>query len=219
MIIDMHVHTKLSGDSSATAEEYCRAIEKFRRHHPFDGIVITEHRVYHPNEAYQEIAEKYEMLIFQGIEVDADFGHLLLYGITDEFLRTIDISQRHLSSEEVIHTLADCGGIAIPSHPFRESGYGAALKAHTNTLNGITIIEELNGTNTAEQNGKAIDLIGKNGLRGIGGSDAHYANKHWFLSCATAFANPIHTMADLVKELRKGDFKPITIDNTVLGDF
>lgn len=219
MIIDMHVHTKLSGDSSATAEEYCRAIEKFRHHHPLDGIVLTEHRMYHPNEAYEEIAEKCGILIFQGIEVDADFGHLLLYGITDEFLSAIDISERHLSSEKVIHTITDCGGIAIPSHPFRESGYGSALAAQTEALNGITVIEELNGTNTTEQNRKAIDLIGKNGLRGIGGSDAHYANKHWFLSCATAFNNPVHTMADLLKELRKGDFEPITLDNTVLGDF
>ncbi len=219
MIIDMHVHTKLSGDSSATAEEYCQVIEKYRHHHPFDGFVLTEHRVYHPSGTYEKIAEKYGILIFQGIEVDADFGHLLLYGVTDEFLRTIDISQRHLSSKEVIDTIAGCGGIAVPSHPFRESGYGNALGKQTDTLNGITIIEELNGTNTAEQNRKAIGLTGRNGLRGIGGSDAHYANKHWFLSCATAFHNPVHTMADLLKELHQGDFEPITLDNTVLGDF
>jgi len=219
MIIDMHVHTKLSGDSSATPEEYCRAIEKYRPYHPFDGIVLTEHRTYQPNKTDQEIAEEYGVSIFHGIEVDADFGHLLLYGITDGFLRAIDIAKRHLRSEEVIGAISDCGGIAIPSHPFRESRYGVALEAQTKALRGIAAIEGINGTNTAEQNEKATSLIARNGLKGIGGSDAHYANKHWFLSSATAFHNPIHTMADLLRELRSGDFEPITLDNTVLGDF
>ena len=215
----MHVHTKLSGDSSATAEEYCRIIQKYRHYHPFDGIVLTEHRMLPPGRTYEKIAEKYGILILKGAEVDADFGHLLLYGITAEFLRAVDISQRRLNSKEVIHIITDCGGIAIPSHPFRESRFGTALETQTKALNGITAIEEINGTNTAVQNKKATDLIEKNGLKGIGGSDAHYANQHWFIRCATAFNNPVHTMADLVKELRKGDFEPITFDNTVLGDF
>ena len=219
MIIDMHVHTELSGDSSATVEDYCRAIKRYRQYHPFDGIVLTEHRIYHPNEEYRRIGEEYGIVILQGIEVNSDLGHLLLYGVTDHFLERIDITRLGLKCHEVITTMADCGGIAIPAHPFRESGYGKALIREAKKLNGIKIIEEQNGSNTAEQNSQARALVKGNGLRGIGGSDAHYVNQHWFLNCATQFDNPIHSNEDLVTALRSGDFRPVTLDKSVLGEF
>ncbi len=219
MIIDMHVHTKLSGDSSATVEDYCRIIKRYRRYHPFVGIVLTEHRVYHPNEEYRKIAEEYEIVILQGIEVNSDLGHLLLYGVTDRFLRTIDITSLGLKCQDVIKTMADCGGIAIPAHPFRESGYGNALIREEKRLDGIKIIEEQNGSNTAGQNNQAIALVKGNGLKGIGGSDAHYGNRHWFLNCATQFDNPIYTNEDLVTALRSGNFRPVTLDKTAMGEF
>jgi histidinol phosphatase-like PHP family hydrolase len=45
MILDMHVHTQISRDATATVEEYCEAIVKYRRSFPIDGFVLTEHRV------------------------------------------------------------------------------------------------------------------------------------------------------------------------------
>lgn len=219
MIIDMHVHTKLSGDSSATVEEYCRIIQRYRRYHPFDGIVLTEHRVYHPNEEYEKLAERYGIVILNGIEVNSNLGHLLLYGITDHFLQKIDITRLALNSRDVIRTMMDCGGIAIPAHPFRESAYGNALTQGEERLDGITIIEEQNGSNTADQNLQASSLVKRNGLKGIGGSDAHYVNRHWFLNCATQFDTPVSTMDDLVRALRTGSFRPVTLDKSVLGEF
>jgi predicted metal-dependent phosphoesterase TrpH len=219
MIIDMHVHTEISGDSSATVEKYCRAIQRYRQYRPFDGIVLTEHRVFQSDDAIQRIGEKYDIMIFQGIEIDADFGHLLLYGITDQFLRWIDITQRRIESKKVIKIINDCGGIAIPAHPFRESNYGTALTAHNETLNEIKVVEEMNGSNFADQNEKAEALVERNGLKGIGGSDAHYVNKIWFLNCATEFDNQIRNVEDLVRELRHGHFRPVTLDSSVLEGF
>ena len=66
MIIDMHVHTKSSLDSPATAEDYCKAIKRFKKYHPFDGIVLTEHRVYN-----EEEDEEYQNIVF--------FGKLLIF--------------------------------------------------------------------------------------------------------------------------------------------
>ena len=87
MIIDMHLHTKASLDSPATVEEYCRAARRFRKYHPFDGIVLTEHRFYDEENSYRRIADKYGILIFKGIEMDTDLGHLLVYGVTQKFLK------------------------------------------------------------------------------------------------------------------------------------
>ena len=219
MILDMHVHTELSGDSSATVEKYCRAIQKYRQYRTFDGIVLTEHSIYDRQGSYQKIGEKYHILVLQGVEVDTKLGHLLVYGITDTFLRKIDISRKNLNSEKVIKTINDCGGIAIPAHPFRASKYGEALLRHDAEVNEISVIEELNGSNSSEENSSATTLVEQNGMEGTGGSDAHYANRIWFLNSATEFDNPISTMEDLVKELRYGHFRAFAIDNSMLGEF
>jgi len=219
MIFDMHVHTALSGDSSATVEDYCRAIQRYREHHPIDGIAITEHRLYRGDEVYKKIGDAYGVVILQGIEVNADLGHLLLYGVTNRFLDRFDISSLRLESRNVIEAMDAYGGIAVPAHPFRESRYGEMLNVNEDRLSGITVVEERNGSNTSEQNRKAEELVAGNGLKGIGGSDAHYANRHWFLNCATEFDGEIETIDDMVGALRNGSYRPISLNGSVLEDF
>jgi len=219
MIIDMHVHSEVSVDAEATVEEYCRVIQRFRAFHPFHGIVLTEHRQMKPNPEYRKLAEQYDVLIFQGVEIDANLGHMLLYGMTDAFLKKVDITHRGLKEQMVLDTLRECGGIAVPSHPFRGSAFGAALETGQESVKGIKIIEEFNGANFPGENELASQLVARNGLKGIGGSDGHFVDKRWFLTCATEFFNPIRTMEDMVSELYTGNFRPVMLDNSVLGDF
>jgi predicted metal-dependent phosphoesterase TrpH len=209
MILDMHVHTRASLDATASVEDYCRALVDYRRIYPVDGFVLTEHRVIDRTIDYRRLGERYGLVIFQGVEVDGDFGHLLLYGVTDECLRYIDIANRRLPDREVVRIMKECGGIAVPAHPFRESLYGRALEQGQEWVAGVEIIEQLNGANTAEQNAKAGAVMARHGLRGIGGSDAHYVN--WFLKCATAFERRVDTMEELVAELYAGRFTPIQL--------
>jgi predicted metal-dependent phosphoesterase TrpH len=219
MIIDMHVHTQASGDSSATVDKYCRLVRRYRKDHPFHGLVITEHGIYDQPMTYQKIAEKFDVLILQGVEVDTNLGHLLLYGITTGFLKQVDVSRRNLNSQKVIKTINDCGGIAVPAHPFRSSLFGRALTRGEINRDEVSIIEELNGGNSGEENKKATGLIEQTGLKGIGGSDAHFANRVWFLNCATEFENTIDTVETLVKELRSGHFRAIPLDHSSLEEF
>jgi predicted metal-dependent phosphoesterase TrpH len=207
MILDMHVHTQCSRDATATVEEYCRALLQYRDICPVDGFVLTEHRVIDRSIDYRKLADQYDIVIFQGVEVDGDRGHILLYGVTDECLRYIDISDRRLNDREVIHIVKECGGIAVPAHPFRESLYGRALDDQQPWVAGVEIIEQFNGANTEAQNAKASAVVARDGLRGIGGSDAHYVN--WFLKCATLFERRVETMQELVAELYAGNFAPI----------
>ncbi|MBI4767923.1 MAG: PHP domain-containing protein [Deltaproteobacteria bacterium] len=219
MIIDMHVHTQASGDSSATVDRYCRLIKRYRKFHPFHGLVITEHGIYDRQMTYRKIAARDDVLIFQGVEVDTNLGHLLLYGITSRFLQQVDVSRRMLDSQKVIKTINDCGGIAVPAHPFRSSIFGRALTKKEIKLDEVRIIEELNGSNSGEENKKATRLMEQTGLRGIGGSDAHFANPVWFLNCATEFENTVHTMETLVRELRSGHFRAIPLNRSSLEEF
>jgi predicted metal-dependent phosphoesterase TrpH len=222
MILDMHVHTQISRDATATVEEYCEAIVRYRERFPIDGFVLTEHRVIDGSIDYRKLGDKYGIQIFQGIEVDGDFGHILLYGVTDECLRYIDITNRRLNDREVVRIMKECGGIAISAHPFRESLHGKALEEKREWVTGVEIIEQFNGANSAAQNAKASALVARDGLRGIGGSDAHYVN--WFLKCATVFERQVETIHALVEELYAGRFTPIHLpqpadagDNRRLG--
>jgi predicted metal-dependent phosphoesterase TrpH len=207
MILDMHVHTQISRDATATVEEYCAALVKYRECFPVDGFVLTEHRVIDGTTDYRKLGDKYGVRIFQGVEVDGDFGHILLYGVTDESLRYIDLANRRLNDREVVRIMKECGGIAIPAHPFRESVHGKALEEKRDWVAGVEIIEQLNGANSEVQNARASAIVARDGLRGIGGSDAHYVN--WFLKCATAFDRQVETMQALVEELYAGRFAPI----------
>jgi predicted metal-dependent phosphoesterase TrpH len=209
MILDMHVHTRVSRDATATVEEYCEAILKYRESFPIDGFVLTEHRVIDGSIDYRKLGDRYGIQIFQGVEVDGDFGHILLYGVTDECLRHIDLANRRLNDREVVHIMKECGGIAIPAHPFRESLHGKALEEKREWAAGVEIIEQFNGANSEVQNARASSLIARDGLRGIGGSDAHYVS--WFLKCATVFERQVGTMQALVEELYAGRFTPLQL--------
>lgn len=209
MILDMHVHTQISRDATATVEEYCQALVQYRTIYPVDGFVLTEHRVIDHSIDYRKLGEQYGLLIFQGIEVDGDFGHILLYGVTDKCLRHIDITSRRLNDRDVIRIMKDCGGIAIPAHPFRESIHGRALEEKRDWVAEVEIIEEFNGANTDVQNAKASAVVSRDGLRGIAGSDAHYVN--WFLKFATVFERRVETTQELADELHAGRFVPIQL--------
>jgi len=209
MILDMHVHTCISADATATVEEYCRALQAYRKFYPVDGFVLTEHRVFDRSMDYQRLGDRYGLVIFQGVEVDGDLGHILLYGVTAEFLRAVDITDRRLKDQEVLRIIRECGGIGVPAHPFRESVYGKALEGKRDWTAGVEVIEQLNGANTEEQNAKASAVIARDGLRGIGGSDAHYVN--WFLQCATVFERRVETIEELAQELAAGRFAPMRL--------
>lgn len=215
MILDMHVHTQISRDATATVEEYCETLLKYRDIYPVDGFVLTEHRVIDRTIDYRTLGERYGVVIFQGVEVDGDFGHILLYGVNDECLRYIDLANRRLNDREVVHIMKESGGIAIPAHPFRESLYGRAFEQRKDWVAGVEIIEEFNGANTVEQNAKASAIVARDRLRGVGGSDAHYVN--WFLKCATRFEHHVETMPELVTELYAGRFTPIQLPPSPVG--
>jgi len=209
MILDMHVHTRVSRDATATVEEYCRALQAYREVYPVDGFVLTEHRVIDRSIDYRKLGERYGLLILQGVEVDGDFGHILLYGVTDEFLRHVDITDRRLKDREVIRIIKDCGGIGVPAHPFRESLYGRALDSKQAWVTDVEVIEQFNGANTEEQNARASAIIARDGLHGIGGSDAHYVN--WFLTCATVFERRVESMEAVVAEIAAGRTTPLRL--------
>jgi predicted metal-dependent phosphoesterase TrpH len=112
------------------------------------------------------------------------------------------VSRRNLNSQKVIKTINDCGGIAIPAHPFRNSHYGRALTKREINSDEISIIEELNGSNSGEQNKKATALIERTNLRGIGGSDAHSAK---YVGFGITYIDAEPTISSILSAIRTGN--------------
>ena len=211
MLIDLHVHTKLSSDSNVAAEQYLEAIAN--NDIRLGAICFTEHRLFPDddeiNRTYAELSERFGVQIFKGVEADTNLGHLLIFGVTREVRRRFDLDSRLLRAEHVIEVIHGEGGIAIPAHPFRDSGYGVRLDGLLAKLGpALGAIEAVNGQNSHEQNAAAMAMAEKLGLTALGGSDAHFSTANWFLTCATELDREVSTVEELCAELRAGRARP-----------
>src|ERR1700731_2215120 len=197
MIAGLHVPTKLSSDSNVAPEQYLEFAKTSGR--GLGAICFTEHRLF-PNDAeverlYSELAERFQIAIFKGIEANTDLGHLILFGVNHEVMRRFDLTARMLKSDSLIEVIHHEGGVAIPAHPFRDSGYGSQLDALLSRHGAaIGAVEGLNGQNSIEENRRAEDAALKLGLTAVGGSDAHFATAKWFTTVATEFERDVKTV-------------------------
>ncbi|MBV8772536.1 MAG: PHP domain-containing protein [Deltaproteobacteria bacterium] len=211
MLIDLHVHTRLSSDSNVSPESYLEAASKGPL--TLGAICFTEHRLFPVDpdldRSYGELTARFGVHIFKGIEADTDLGHLLIFGVTRELQRRFDLEGRMHRAQLMIEMVNSEGGIAIPAHPFRDSGYGARLDDLLARLGpALSAVEAINGQNTHEQNVAALTACEKLGLTAVAGSDAHFASTKWFMTCATALERDVTTVEELCAELRAGRARP-----------
>ena len=206
MILDLHTHSIKSDDGRAKVENYCQWIRS--KELPIDGFVLTEHRQHDFDSDYSSLAEKHGLVILKGSEVETEYGHVLVFGVTEPLTRAFDFSSINLSLENVIETCEAHGAVAVPCHPGRPR---VGMFAHTEELGipgGVKIVEIFNGGSRDNEDQIAIDNAEELGYQGIGGSDSHIVSH--IGRCGTAFTNDIHEMADLVSALQAGEFKAIS---------
>lgn len=211
MLVDLHVHTKLSSDSNVSPETYLEVAS--RRSVPLGAICFTEHRLFPVDpeieRVYGELSDRYAIRIFRGVEADTDLGHLLIFGVTKTLRERFDLDARMLRGDRLMEFVHGDGGIAIPAHPFRDSGYGPRLDDLLAKVGpALTAIEAINGQNSDAQNVAAIAAAEKLGLTAVGGSDAHFASPRWFMTCATQLEREVATVEELCAELRAGRAQP-----------
>jgi hypothetical protein len=211
MLIDLHVHTKLSSDSNVLPETYLEAASRHQT--PLGAICFTEHRLYpidpEIDQLYAELSDRYGVRIFKGIEADTNLGHLLIFGVTAEVRRRFDLDGRMHRAEQMMEVVHGEGGVAIPAHPFRDSGYGTRLDSLLAKVGpALSVIEAINGQNSQNQNTDAIAAAEKLGLTAVGGSDAHFSTPNWFLTCATEIDRDVSSVEELCVELRAGRARP-----------
>lgn len=192
--IDLHVHSRESGDNDADPEEIAeRAVAA-----GLDGIVITEHYSYEASEHAERLREKYRgsLLVLRGVEFSAAEGHCLVFGCDTDRL-----DLKFAPVREVVRRVTEAGGVVIPSHPYRG---GNSLGELVRQLSGIAGLEGCNGANMYAMNQKAIETARQLGLPFTGGSDAHHPAEVG--SCYTEFDDAV-TPDTFLALLRSGRYR------------
>jgi predicted metal-dependent phosphoesterase TrpH len=208
MILDLHAHSDASEDSRAPLETYLKWLQRKRDLLPIDGIVLTEHRQWDPTADYRPLEDQYGILILRGAEVETEYGHILLYGVTEEMTRRFDFADVRLPAQTVISEVARMGGVAAPCHPGRPTiGLCEHYAAGKPPLDGVVAVEALNGGSRRGENERVAELIESHGYGAFGGSDAHLVSLIGI--CATEFDDDVRTVEDLVTALQGRRYRPV----------
>lgn len=211
--IDMHTHAEGSWDSSASVNDYLiRSIELNQQGYQIDGVCISEHDRYKEPFPDPELLRQSGLIVLTIMEDSLYYGHALVILESKEIYVEYMKMKYDMRGEDKIEKIESMGGVIIPTHPFRYSAnsFGMAL----DQLDKINIIESLNGTNTQQENERALAFMAlHNGrFRGVGGSDAHYIRE--FATCLTRFEDDIKSCSDLIKGLKGGKFGAVRLADT-----
>ena len=207
MLIDLHTHSIKSDDGRAKVENYCQWIKS--KGLSIDGFVLTEHRQFDLESDYSDLASKFGLVILKGSEVETEYGHVLVFGVTEDLMREFDFTSIHLPLEMVIKTCERHGAVAAPCHPGRPR---VGMFAHTEDYGipkGVRIVEIYNGGSRENEDQIAIDNAKELGYQGIGGSDSHIVSHVG--RCATRFSATIEDINDLVNALNSGQFEAVSL--------
>lgn len=209
MILDLHTHSIKSDDGRAKVNNYCQWIQS--REIGIDGFVLTEHRQFDFESDYSDLTDKYGITILKGAEVETEYGHVLVFGVTEKLYKEFDFSSIGLPLAMVIEKSEKHGAVAVPCHPGRPR---VGMHAHIDEYGipeGVRIVEVYNGGSRGDEDGIAQKLAEEQNYRGIGGSDAHIVSHVG--RCATQFNQTITTENELVEALNNSEFQAITLKN------
>lgn len=194
--IDLHVHSKFSGDNDADPEEtVLRALSA-----GLDGIAFTEHYSYGASEYAETLKEKFKerIRIFRGVELSSAEGHCLVFGVDTDAL-----SVGGASVDGLVEIVNSSGGVVIPSHPYRR---GTGLGDMIQWSRGLCAVEGYNGCNMPAYNEKAIEVAKALKLPYTGGSDAHSPGEAGL--CFTEFDDEV-TDENFIELLKRGNYRGV----------
>jgi predicted metal-dependent phosphoesterase TrpH len=209
MILDLHSHSIVSDDGRAKVENYCQWIR--RKEIPIDGFVLTEHRLFDDASDYVPLAEEFGLVILKASEVETEYGHVLVFGVNDDLRNAFDFGKIGLALETVVTESERCGAIAVPCHPGRPK---VGMCAHVETrgeVEGVRVIETINGGSRGNENELAAALAERNGYARIGGSDSHIVSH--IGRCATRLPDGIRDIDGVVAALREGNCEAVTLED------
>jgi predicted metal-dependent phosphoesterase TrpH len=207
LILDLHTHSIKSDDGRAKVENYCKWIRK--KELALDGFVLTEHRQFDDESDYSGLAKHYGLVILKASEVETDYGHVLVFGVTPELVGSFDFANVRNPIGDVLEASAAAGAFAAPCHPGRKR---VGLFSHYDekgAVEGVHTVEVFNGGSIPGEDELSVERAAVHGYRTFGGSDSHVVSRIGY--CATEFkGDDITTIEGLVEALHEGDYGPVS---------
>ena len=218
--LDLHVHSADgSDDAGATVEGYLKWVQAKRAQgYRIDGFVLTEHRRYVADADYRDLAARYDAVVLRGVELETDVGHVVVFGVTQEFLDAFDLSRIDLPYQEVFRVAWETGGVAVGAHAGRPRiGIVDHFEERGVDLSPVTLVEGLNGGSSDYENARGHDLAVEHGLGELGSSDAHFVSG--LGRALTRFEASIASIDDLVAALRDParPYRALSLEETKPG--
>ncbi len=173
MILDPHIHSTYSSDSTASPRDIIKRAKKIG----LDAIAVADHNTIKGSLVTIEESKDFEdFVVVPAVEVSSSKGHIVALGIKEDV-------EKGLSPEETVEKIRSLGGIAVAAHPF--VSYRDGLCDSVKELD-IDAIETLNSRYIfGYSNWKAKNLAERRNLPEIGSSDAHFIGA--IGSCVTEF--------------------------------
>jgi len=173
MILDPHIHSTYSSDSTAAPRDIIKRAKKIG----LDAIAVADHNTIKGSLATIKEAKDFEdFVVVPAMEVSSSKGHIVALGIKEDV-------EKGLSPEATVEKIRSLGGIAIAAHPF--VSYREGLCDNVKDLD-IDAIETLNSRYIfGYSNWRAKNLAERRNLPEIGSSDAHFIGA--IGSCVTEF--------------------------------
>jgi hypothetical protein len=206
VILDLHSHSVKSDDGRAQVVNYCQWIRK--RELPIDGFVLTEHRQFDFDSDYSALAREHGLTILKASEVETEYGHVLVFGVTPALVAAFDFRDIRLPLARVLEESERHGAVAVPCHPGRPRVGMCAHVATRGVPAGVRIIETLNGGSRGSEDEEARAMAERMGYLGIGGSDAHIVSH--IGRCVTRFSGDVRSEGELAEALRAGEFEAVS---------
>ncbi len=196
MLFEMHCHTSEHSPCS-----HVRAVDHVRdcMRRGLDGLVLTDHHYLWRDDEIDMLRlhadAPPEFVILTGQEVySSEFDDLLVYGS----------SRAHMVGTPASMLRRRYPAAALVwAHPWRWGNRPKDGDLHHELLDGV---EVYNGQQGDDENRYGMAAYRRLGLVGIAGSDAHFHDTAG--RSPTRFERPVHTIAELAREIRAGRCRP-----------
>ena len=190
--IDLHLHTRFSGDSVISPKQ---VVDALHAHPTVKGVAITDHDTLEGYFQVRKLATTYEdLVIIPGVEVSTKQGDIILLG-TEE--KPAYMSQL----ESVTDYAKERTALIVIPHPYRVQGIGGAAEA---TL--ADAVEVINPSATSQENKLAEKLAKARNMPGVAGSDGHRPDQMW-AAYTEIYAEP--NVDSVLKAIKNGRVKAI----------
>lgn len=188
MIAELHVHSTHSDGRDSVRKLLESAIEK-----RIGAISITDHDTINGSlEAVELVNEEYyPLVVIPGIEISTNDGHLLAYGIREDF-------DSGMSMEDTIREVRKAGGVSVIAHPFQIHRHGAlSLKE---VIRVVDALEVFNAKFYIGLCNKLTNYFARKYRKpGIAGSDAHSAKSLGYGLTILYNANNLHSALEDIR--------------------